>query len=187
MSLTHRWPTDVTLPTARLIIRGVYMADAPLIHAAITETLPDLQQWMPWASPAPTLTDTEAFCARAQRLREAGEDLILIAVDKATGQHVVSTGIHPKDTGVPAFELGYWCRASKQGQGYVTEVVTALTTYAFDALKARRVQILCDANNAKSAAVPQRCGFELEGRMRNHALKPDTGQVRDTLIFARVA
>ncbi|MBI1363507.1 MAG: GNAT family N-acetyltransferase [Proteobacteria bacterium] len=185
MALTRKWDDDLTLPTERLVIRAIYPSDAPLIYAAIMETLPHLQEWMPWASPAPALADTESFCKHADAQRKAGKDLILIAVDKTTGAHVLSTGIHPKDTGVPSFEIGYWCRASKQGQGYVTEVVKALTDYAFTHLGARRVQIHCDADNAKSAAVPRRCGFIEEGRMKHHALKPDTGDLRDTLIFAR--
>ena len=41
--------------------------------------------------------------------------------DKETGEHVGNSGLHNVHWDVPKFEIGYWCRTSKVGQGYVTE------------------------------------------------------------------
>ena len=68
----------------------------------------------------------------------------------------------------------------------MTEAVRLITTYAFDELAARRVEIRCDARNIRSARVARRCGFELEGRLRNIACGPD-GTVVDELVFSRTA
>jgi RimJ/RimL family protein N-acetyltransferase len=67
----------------------------------------------------------------------------------------------------------------------MTEAVRLLTDFAFDHLAANRVMIRCDARNTRSAAVAQRLGFILEGRMRCDNVAPD-GQLRDTLVFSLV-
>ena len=81
------------------------------------------------------------------------------------------------------FEIGYWLRKSAEGQGYMTETVRLLADYAFASLSANRVEIICDARNLRSAAVPRRLGFVLEGWLRNHSLGPGESPA-DTLIFA---
>jgi RimJ/RimL family protein N-acetyltransferase len=86
---------------------------------------------------------------------------------------------------VPRFEIGYWCRPSMQGRGLVTEAVQTLTRFAFDALRARRVEVRMSSANTKSRAVAERCGFTLEGVLRQDALDVN-GQPRDTVVYARV-
>ncbi|WP_207911223.1 GNAT family N-acetyltransferase [Roseateles saccharophilus] len=61
-----------------------------------------------------------------------------------------------------------------------------LTDLAFGGLAARRVEIRCDSRNAKSRAVAKRCGFELEGVLRNDYLGVD-GHPRDSCVYSRIA
>jgi ribosomal-protein-alanine N-acetyltransferase len=72
------------------------------------------------------------------------------------------------------------------GKGFITEAVNAVTRYAFQVLGARRVEIRCDSENTKSANVPHRLGYELEGKFRNDNLKCHNKGTRDTLVFSRV-
>jgi RimJ/RimL family protein N-acetyltransferase len=90
------------------------------------------------------------------------------------------------DWAVPRFEIGYWVRRSCKGKGYVTEAVQALVQLAFKKLGAERVEIHCSHLNEPSQRVAERCGFALEGRLRNHKREPD-GELRDTLVYALVA
>jgi RimJ/RimL family protein N-acetyltransferase len=55
----------------------------------------------------------------------------------------------------------------------MTEAVRAITSIAFDALGARRVEIRCDPSNLKSARVAERAGFTLEGTLHNNELGTD--------------
>jgi ribosomal-protein-serine acetyltransferase len=84
---------------------------------------------------------------------------------------------------VPRFEIGYWCRSSETGKGYVTEVVQALSKVAFEHLGAARVEIRCDDSNLRSAAVAERCGYTLEGVLKNHERNPK-GDLCSTRIYA---
>ncbi len=105
--------------------------------------------------------------------------------DRATGKLVGSSGLHRINWDIPRFEVGYWVRKSFAGQGYITEATNAVTRFAFQQLKAKRVEIRCDALNERSAAVPKRLGFDLDAYLRlsdTHA-----GEARDTLIFSRLS
>ena len=58
-----------------------------------------------------------------------------------------------------------------------------LAASEFETLRANRVEIWCDATNRRSAAVAERAGFTLEGRLRNHDLN-NAGEPCDELVFS---
>ena len=63
------------------------------------------------------------------------------------------------------------------------EAVRLLMDYAFNAFAANRVEIRCDELNVRSAAVSQRLGYVLEGRLRN-VIGAAGGRLRTTLIYS---
>jgi RimJ/RimL family protein N-acetyltransferase len=75
-------------------------------------------------------------------------------------------------------------RTTLAGNGYITEAVLRITTFALEELGAQRIEIRCDPRNTRSAAVAERAGYTLEAHFRNHMRAPDGG-LRDTLVFAR--
>jgi len=83
-------------------------------------------------------------------------------------------------------EIGFWCRSSKVGNGYVTEGVKALADMAFEHLKAARVEIRCDQRNLASAAVAKRAGFRLEGILVNDR-RDHNDILSSTMIFAKTS
>lgn len=171
------------IETERLIIRCPRAGDGAEVNAAIRETFADLNYWVEWASYIPEVEETEARCASRESEMRTGEDFTVHARLKSTGALVLCAGLHPRDWQVPKFEIGYWCRAGYQGNGYVTETVRALTQIGFEHFHANRIEIRCDARNARSKAVAERAGYRLEAMLRNECVAPD-GQLRDTLVFA---
>jgi RimJ/RimL family protein N-acetyltransferase len=111
---------------------------------------------------------------------------MLLLFLKGTGTIVGGSGLHRIDWQVPSFDIGYWCRARFQRQGYVTEAAGAIADFAVRELGARRVTIKCDAENVRSAAIPRRLGFAHEATLRRHRRHHLSGELRDTLVFARV-
>lgn len=67
----------------------------------------------------------------------------------------------------------------------MTEAVNAITWYAFKQLQMRRVAITCDIDNVRSKKIPERLGFQLEGVLKTNRVKPLTGEISDTLIYAK--
>ena len=174
------------IETERLIIRAPRAGDGAAGNAAICESLDALRPWMAWAEPVPSVEDSEEHFRRAAAHWLAREDLPLVLLRKEDGLFVGGSGLHRIDWSVPMLEIGYWIRTSLSRQGYVTEAVRAITTFAFDVLAAQRVEIRCDARNTRSAAVAERAGYTLEARLRSQARGVD-GTLRDTLIYAMLA
>ena len=171
------------IETARLLIRAPREGDGAEVNAAIRETYADLHQWMEWASYVPQVEETEQRSQRARAQFIAGEDFNVRAYLKTTGVLVLGAALHPLDWQVPKFEIGYWCRAAFQGQGYVTETVQALTHIGFEVFGANRIEIRCDARNLRSRRVAERTGYTLEATLKNDMTAPD-GKLRDTFIYA---
>ncbi|MGH3146677.1 MAG: GNAT family N-acetyltransferase [Rubrobacter sp.] len=171
--------------TERLVIRSPLPGDGPEMHAAVKESLHELTPWMPWPKEHRTVDDSEASVRRARARFVGREDLMLLLILKGTETLVGSSGLHRIDWTVPRFEIGYWCRTSFTGMGYVTEAVRGISSFAFDALGARRVEIRCDSRNLPSARVAERAGFRLEGELRNNE-RDMGGTLRDTLVYAMI-
>ncbi|KAA3656664.1 MAG: N-acetyltransferase [Chloroflexi bacterium] len=172
--------------TERLTIRGPLPGDGKEVQAAVAESIDELRPWMPWATEVPTVKVSEI------RVREkyldflARRDLILHLFLQGTHTFIGSSGLHRIDWSVPSFEIGYWVRTSFSRKGFITEAVRGISNFAFEQLEAKRVEIRCDAKNVRSAAIPQRLGFVLEGTLRNEAVDHITGELRDTMIFAKI-
>lgn len=171
--------------TDRLTIRSPLPGDGVELQAAIAETIEDLRPWMHWADHIPTVEEAEENVRRARCRFLAREDLRLVLFLKGTNTLVGSSGLHRIDWDVPKFEIGYWIRNRFQRQGYATEAADGITKFAFEVLRAKRVEIRCDAKNVRSKRIPERLGFTLEGTLRNNSVSP-AGEMRDTLVFSKI-
>ncbi|MCZ8517735.1 GNAT family N-acetyltransferase [Paenibacillus filicis] len=63
----------------------------------------------------------------------------------------------------PKFEIGYWIDTRYSGNVYMTEAIQGITSYAFNELKARRIEIRCDS-----------------------LISVDGNGLRDTCIYAKI-
>lgn len=172
--------------TERLTIHAPQEGNGSHVAEAVRESLNELQPWMEWAQRAPTPIESEAVIRGSIARWKKREDLAMHLFLKGTDTYVGGSGLHRFDWNVGKFEIGYWIRTKFTGQGYASEAVNGITQFAFTHLKANRVEIHCDANNVPSAAVARRCGFLLEGTLRNDDLSVG-GKLRDTLIFSKIS
>jgi RimJ/RimL family protein N-acetyltransferase len=172
-----------TIETERLILRSPMPGDGRAANEAILETWDELHRSMPWAREPPTVEQTEERIRELRAKRVARTALPMTMWLRDGGTFLGSADLHHLDWSVAKCELGYWVRRAFQGQGYVTEAVRTLTRFAFEVLQTERVEIQCSHRNVRSQKVAERCGFVLEGRLRNQTREP-TGELRDTLIYA---
>lgn len=187
MQKTPDFPMPIT--TDRLIIRPIKPTDAKILYSAIVESFDELNRYMHWPRNISSLADTEKYVQSAvQNWIEKKNDepyLALIILDKNTNDFIGGTSFHHYDWEIPSVETGYWIRTSKSGKGYITEAINVITQYAFKQLKAKRISLTCDPDNIKSKNIAERLNYTLEGRLKNHRIKPDSGKIGDTLIYAR--
>jgi len=176
----------LSIETPRLLIRPIKLGDEVAISEAIQRSLPELQRWMPWAND-PSFETTQSFVKRADHGWRTGKsvDFPMVAIHKESGKIISATGFNEKsELSRPCFEIGYWLDREYQGQGLATEMVTALTRCALDALKATRVQMCTQKENTKSVALIERCGYKLEATMKNYCLDCESQQPADSLLYA---
>ena len=176
------------LSSERLILRSARAGMGQAVCAAVTESFEQLKPWMPWCQDMPTVEGMEAVMRQMQARFILREDLCYYffrrGEDGRAGRLLGGCGLHRMDWPLRRFEIGYWVRSSAQGQGYVSEMVQALSRMAFDQLRARRLEIRCDARNQRSRAVAERNGFQLEAVLR-HALLGVDGEPADQCLYAR--
>jgi len=177
-----------TIETERLVMRPPQAGDGERLHAAIVESLAELRRFLallPWVACEQTVASAEAYCRTAQSNFVARRDLPFLLLEKATGEIVGATGLHRTVWTTPKTEIGYWGRVSRARKGFVGEAVGALADYAFAHVGAVRIEIVTDEENVASRRVAERCGFVLEGIMRNERRAPD-GTLRNTCLYARL-
>lgn len=172
--------------TDRLIIRKPMPGDGVAVYPAMQASMNELKQWMPWAHMEQTQEDLEANLREAHVRFLTREDLRLHIFHKETGAFIASSGLHRINWDIPKFEIGYWIDSRFSGNGYMTEAVQAIVNFAFNELKAKRVEFRCDTRNVRSRAIPERLGFTLEGVLKNDELSGDKKEVRDTCVYAKV-
>lgn len=170
----------------RLLIRSPQPGDGRVMRQAVLESQEHLALWMPWAMKIDDELVYEALMRKKYVQFLSREDMQMLLFLKGTNTLIGSSGLHRLDWSVPKVEIGYWIHPSYQGHGYVTEAVQAITTFSFETLGAKRVEIRCDADNDRSAAVARRAGFTLEGILRHESRHHLTNDLLDTMIFARV-
>jgi RimJ/RimL family protein N-acetyltransferase len=174
-----------TVETERLILRAPRPGEGRVAHEAILETWDELRRWMPWARQPLSVEQCEERIRELQAKRMARTALPMSMWLRDGGTFLGSADLHHLDWSVPSFEVGFWVRSTCQRRGYVTEAVRALTRLAFEVLGAERVEIRCSHRNPRSQRVAERCGFTLEGRLRNQTREP-TGELRDTLVYGLI-
>jgi ribosomal-protein-serine acetyltransferase len=169
----------------RVVVRPYRESDAQALFEAVAESRDHLRPWLPFADKHQTVDESRNWVIQQAANWILRDDLTLSIWEQATGSFLGSTALHPHNWEIGYFSIGYWLRPSAEGYGYVTEAVRLLTNYALDSLKANRLEIHCDELNVHSAAIPQRLGYVLEGRLRNHLAASD-GRLRTTLVFSLI-
>ncbi len=167
----------------RIVVRPYRESDAQALFEAVAESRDHLRPWLPFADAHQTVEETRDWIIHQMANWILREDLTPGIWEQTSGSYLGGTGLHPRNWEIGYFEIGYWLRATATGYGYVTEAVRLLTDYAFNTLAANRVEIRCDELNVPSAAIPQRLGYRLEGRLRN-CIGASDGKLRTMLIFS---
>jgi RimJ/RimL family protein N-acetyltransferase len=172
--------------TSRLVLRCWQPTDALLLQTAIAASLEHLRPWMPWARYEPE--DLQAKIDRLRRSRgefDLGHDFAYGIFSRHETHVLGGSGLHMR-LGEGAREIGYWIHKDHINQGLATEVTAALTKVAFAIDRVARVEIHCDPNNVRSAAIPRKLGFRHKATWRRHIRSPD-GTLRDTMIWTLLA
>jgi ribosomal-protein-serine acetyltransferase len=153
---------------------------APTVFALVEQDRAYLREWLSWVDKTQAEDDIVAFIRASLEGFAANKGFV--AGMWWQQQFVGVIGTHNVDWINRRCEVGYWVGRRFQGQGIVTDATRAVVTHLLGEMDLHRVSILCATGNDKSAAIPQRLGFTLEGSMREGGFL--NGRYVDLRMFA---
>ncbi len=165
-------------------LRRYRLSDMDAVRESIDASFDELNRWMPWAAERPTAESVRAFVEPSSRefggeTAAANYAIVLNAEDRFVG----SCGLM-QDLGPRVLEIGYWVDSRYTRRGIATEAARMLTDAAFALDAIDSVAIRCDAENAASARVPEKLGFDLD-RVEDVGVEVDRSGRRMTWIIRK--
>jgi ribosomal-protein-serine acetyltransferase len=157
-------------------LRAPQTSDAEAVCELVSRNYSHLRTFMEWAKPDYSIDDARQWIDRDIGNAHAMNFLI------CRGGEILGTiGFASFDRDANVTEIGYWIDAGEQGKGIVSRAARRLVDIAFTDLGMNRVQIRCAADNLRSAAIPEKLGFKLEGVQRQHVFRD--GKIYDFRIY----
>lgn len=143
--------------TPRLLIRPLQLADSATVFAYRSD--PEVMRFQMWRPSGER--EVRQFIRDQRGLTPGlpGHWFQFGIVDQQSGLLVGDCGLHTPLMEPDSIEVGLTLRPENQGQGYATEVLTALIRYAFQHLHMRAVIARTHPENARSIRLVARCGF----------------------------
>jgi ribosomal-protein-serine acetyltransferase len=183
------------METERLCLRGYNPDDAEVLRSTVASNAEHLGTFMPWIQYEPQTLEQKIDLILGFRSEyDADRNLVMGIFCRATGQLLGGTGLHPAGNsreadsdGSGPMELGYWIGQAHEGNGYVTESVSALTVVAFRFRPLERMVIRMEPANTSSESIAKMLGFQYEGTTRRSIAYPndaDPSQRRDAKVYS---
>ena len=151
-----------------LLLRSYRPGDGEELNRATVSSYEHLREFMEWARPDTSVEDSEGYVRQSRARWLLGEDW---AVGVWRGDRLVGgSGFmlrgRPLEQGTG--EIGMWVRVDEAGRGLGTRVLRAMVDWADAEWPVHKLTWYCDSRNLASARVAEKCGFQLEGRLREH-------------------
>jgi len=154
-------------------------------------TVPDAEEWAEYA----TLPEVTRFTSTVTRSAadivpmiertlsgDPNAPVLFSVREPSSGQFVASVGFHTVSSLNRTAEVTYTVRPEFWGKGLATAACTAAVRWAFQHKQWVRVQATTLEEHVASQRVLLKCGFELEGKLRNFRII--RGEPRDYLVYA---
>lgn len=146
------------------MLRDWQDADAPILEAVCGEWDVCRFTSVPWSYSLAEATD---WVLRNRQKRSRGQVLSLAIIDingRSVAGNVNLTRF--SDDGREA-ALGYWLVPTARGRGLASAAARALTSWGFDAMGLKRIELAILPENTPSHRVAERLGATPEGLRRN--------------------
>ena len=176
------------LVTSRLVLRPPRTTDVAEIRRLLRANHEHLKPWNPAPPPGEdpsSITEVSKTVLRQRREWKLGRGYVFMVAEREQPATLIGkialSGIM-RGAMYGAY-LGYWMSADVQGQGYVTEALSAVLDFAFGPAGLHRVQAAIMPRNARSLRVIEKLGFRREGYAERYL--QIAGKWEDHIVFAR--
>lgn len=171
----------------RVTLRKYTIELAEEMFATIDSDRKHLQEFLPWPEATQSIADSLEYIKTKleqwEKLEFFDYGIFLKPAGAAPELYLGSIGIHGISWKNNRCEIGYWIAAKHEGKGFISEAVKGLEKALFH-MGLNRIEICCNARNVRSAAVPRRCGYHLDGILRQDNI--ENGRYRDTMVFSKL-
>lgn len=167
----------------RIVLRRHEASLAQTMFDYVNKDRARLRVYLPWVDSITTVDDEAKYIDFANDCWNKFTMFDFGVFRKSDNVYMGNVGVHSIQWKSEVCELGYWILGDFEGRGYVSEAVRALERAAF-ALGFERVEIRCSSVNFKSAAVPMRSGYTMEGCLRSNGSV--NGRRVNTFVFSKI-
>ena len=176
------FPAELLLGS-RIALRKYEGNLAPTLFAAVDADRARLRTYLPWVDLIQQVSDEEGYVRRTalEWMEGRAFDYGIFALEG--GAYLGNIGAHTISWEDDRCEIGYWITGPAEGKGFVAEAVQLLEAELFR-IGFHRLEIRCNVLNERSAAVPKRCGYHLDGVLREDVM--EHGHRRNTMVWGKV-
>ena len=147
------------LETDRLILKKISVSDAEDMYSYAS--LNSVTRFLLW-SPHLNIEDTRGYIEFLNRQYKKGTYADWGVFLKSEGRLIGTTGFADFDFENNTGEVGYVLNPAYQGNGYMSEAVSAVLSVAFDCIGLERVDLRIMEENKPSMRLASRLGFYFE-------------------------
>ena len=150
-----------------ILLRPRAQDDADARFGTVSQALPTLSQWLPWAKPGYAEADSAGWIAHCQRAWAAGIEHHFGIFETSSGRLLGGVGLSHVSQVRRAANLGYWVADDVRGGGVAVAAAHLAATWAFAQLHLQRIEVLVQPENRASLRVALKLGAVCEGIARN--------------------
>lgn len=161
-------------------LRLIEDQDADDLFTLVQANREHLRQGVRWVEHIHSLRDMRTAIQRARK--RLATDRGWEAVIRVQGQTVGMIRLSRREPLDEIGEIGYWLARPFTGRGIMTRSVAAMTSFGFATLGLQKIIICCEPENHRSAGIPRRLGFRVEGMKRHESLS--SGRPVDLDVYA---
>ncbi|MTB51962.1 GNAT family N-acetyltransferase [Lewinella sp. W8] len=160
-------PTSFYLTTPRLRLRIPHAKDIPRVFSATRHAgFNDGMQW----EPPTAIEELRAPHERGVLAWKNGEAYGFTVAGKTTDELLGRISIRPTEE-KEVWNVGFWTHPEVQGQGIMSEALTAVLDFGFTQLRATRIEAAYATWNTASEKVLRRAGFHFVQRVEEGLFK----------------
>lgn len=178
---------NMTINTERLILREYSNEDFPLFCSVYSD---DEIMKFAYANKYKTENELSSYFNKVlsdYNKTENRDACEFAVIEKNSSNYLGSADIYiqMKNSCGGLGEIGYFLLQTSWGQGYATEIATALTSFCFNELKFHKVCASCNALNTNSENVMKKIGMTKEGVIRKARYKNEQwyDEIRYGILF----
>jgi ribosomal-protein-serine acetyltransferase len=160
-------PDSLELRDSGLNLRPYRGEDAGALFAAVRESVESVGRWLPWCHADYSEADAHGWIAHCAQGWCSGEHYAFAVFDADSAQFCGAVGLNQRNRAHNFMNLGYWIRASRQGQGVVRRAASLVAGFGFSQLGLTRIEIVTMSDNLASQKVAVALGAAFEGIARS--------------------